>query len=239
MAVSSTTAKPQGARENSVPPLENGDRLTRDEFERRYEAMPHLKKAELIEGVVYVPSPVRYRHHGAPHAHLISWLGQYAAGTPGVEVSDNSTVRLDLDNEPQPDALLLIDPACGGQTRFSTDDYIEGSPELVAEVASSSVSYDLHAKLHVYRRNGVREYIVWRVLEQAIDWFVLRAGQYERLPVDANGWLRSAVFPGLWLDPAVLVRGDLATVLAIVQQGLGSPEHATFVARLHPPPTTP
>ena len=127
MAVSSTTAKPHVARQSGVPPLENGDRLTRDEFERRYAAMPHLKKAELIEGVVYVPSPVRHRHHGAPHAHLIGWLGQYAAGTPGVEVSDNSTVRLDLDNEPQPDALLLIDPACGGQTRFSTDDYIEGS----------------------------------------------------------------------------------------------------------------
>src|SRR6266446_10428945 len=201
-----------------VPPLENGDKLTRAEFERRYEAMPHLKKAELIEGVVYVPSPVRYRHHGAPHALLIGWLVQYAAGTPGVEVSDNSTVRLDLDNEPQPDALLLIDPACGGQTHFSSDDYIEGSPELVAEVASSSVSYDLHAKLHVYRRNGVREYIVWRVLEQTIDWFVLRAGQYERLPMEANGLLRSEVFPGLWLDPAALVQGDLATVLASVQQ---------------------
>src|SRR6266852_3000096 len=193
-----TQLKAERVRKLEILPLENGDRLTRDEFERRYEAMPHLTKAELIEGVVYVPSPVRYRHHGAPHAHLITWLGQYAAGTPGVEVSDNSTVRLDLDNEPQPDALLLIDPTCGGQTRFSTDDYIEGSPELVAEVASSSVSYDLHAKLHVYRRNGVREYLVWRVLEQAIDWFVLRAGQYERLPVDANGLLRSEVFPGLW-----------------------------------------
>jgi len=230
---------PPVALESGVLPLENGDRLTRDEFERRYDAMPHLKKAELIEGVVYVPSPVRHRHHGAPHALLVSWLGQYIAGTPGVEISDNSTVRLDLDNEPQPDALLFIDPACGGQTRFSPDDYIENSPELVAEVASSSVSYDLHAKLHVYRRNGVREYIVWRVLEQAIDWFVLRAGQYERLPVDANGLLRSEVFSGLWLDPAALVRGELATVLAIVQQGLGSPEHAAFVARLHPPPTTP
>ncbi len=238
MAVSSTTAMPHVARDNGVPPLENGDRLTRAEFERRYAAMPHLKKAELIEGVVYMPSPVRYRQHGAPHALLIGWLVQYAAGTPGVGVSDNSTVRLDLDNEPQPDVLLLIDPTCGGQARFSPDDYIEGSPELVAEVASSSVSYDLHAKLHVYRRNGVREYIVWRVLEQTIDWFVLRAGQYERLPVEANGLLRSEVFPGLWLDPAALVRGDLATVLAIVQQGLGSPEHATFVAHLHPPTTT-
>jgi Uma2 family endonuclease len=239
MAISSTTAKPHGALQHGLPPLENGDRLTRDEFERRYEAMPHLKKAELIEGVVYVPSPVGYRHHGAPHALLIGWLIQYAAGTPGVEVSDNSTVRLDLDNEPQPDALLLIAPARGGQVRVSPDDYIEGAPELVVEVASSSVSYDLHAKLHVYRRNGVREYVVWRVLEQAIDWFVLRAGQYERLPVDANGLLRSEVFPGLWLDAAALVRGELATVLAIVQQGLGSPEHAAFVARLQPPTATP
>ena len=170
---------------------------------------------------------------------LITWLVYYTAGTPGVSVSDNTTVRLDLDNEPQPDALLLIDPTCGGQIRISSDDYIEGSPELVAEVASSSVSYDLHAKLHVYRRNGVREYLVWRVLEQAIDWFMLRAGQYEPLPLDAGGLLRSEVFPGLWLDPAALVRGDLATVLAIVQQGLGSPEHAAFVTRLHPPPTTP
>ena len=239
MAFPLTTSTLRVSSCEAIPPLENGDTLTRAEFERRYEAMPHLKKAELIERVVYMPSPVRQSQHGEPHAHLIIWLGHYLVGTPGVTVGDNSTVRLDLDNEPQPDALLLIDPTCGGQARFSSDDYIEGSPELVAEVASSSVSYDLHAKLHVYRRNGVREYLVWRVLEQAIDWFVLRAGQYERLPIDANGWLRSAVFPGLWLDPAALVRGDLATVLAMVQQGLGSPEHATFVARLHPPTTTP
>src|SRR2546430_15873202 len=114
MAFPITTSPLCALSPNAVPPLENGDTLTRAEFERRYEAMPHLKKAELIEGVVYVPSPVRYRHHGAPHALLIGWLVQYAVGTPGVEVSDNSTVRLDLDNEPQPDALLLIDPTCGG-----------------------------------------------------------------------------------------------------------------------------
>jgi Uma2 family endonuclease len=239
MAVSSTTALSSAELDATVPALENGDRLTRAEFERRYDAMPHLKKAELIEGVVYVPSPVRHRQHGAPHAHLIIWLGQYAANTSGVEVGDNSSVRLDLDNEPQPDALLFIDPACGGQVRISADGIIEGAPELVAEVASSSVSYDLHAKLHVYRRSGVREYIVWRVLERQIDWFVLRAGQYERLPLDAQGLLRSEIFPGLWLDPAALVRGDLPTVLAIVQQGLASPEHVAFVARLYPPTAAP
>src|SRR5499426_3500497 len=151
-----------------TPLLENGDRLTRPEFERRYEAMPHLKKAELIEGVVYVPSPVRHSYHGRQHAHLIGWLGYYEAHTPGVEASDNVTVRLDLDNEPQPDALLFIDPACGGQARIDADGYIEDAPERVAEVAASSASYDLHAKPRVYRRNGVHEYIVWRVLDQEI-----------------------------------------------------------------------
>lgn len=239
MALPSTTSTPSASSCERVPPLENGDVLTRAEFERRYEAMPHLKKAELIEGVVYVPSPVRHRAHSHPHIHIANWLGHYEAGTPGVEAGDNGTVRLDLDNEPQPDALLFIDPACGGQARIDADDYIEGAPELVAEVASSSVSYDLHAKLRVYRRNGVREYIVWRVLDEEIDWFVLRAGQYERMAVDTEGLLRSEVFPGLWLDSAALLRGDLATVLAVVQRGLASPEHTTFVARLRPPTTTP
>lgn len=234
MAVPTTTSMSRQTLDNAVPALENGDRLTRTEFERRYEAMPHLKKAELIEGVVYVPSPVRHRQHGAPHAHLIGWLAQYAASTPGIEVGDNSSVRLDLDNEPQPDALLFIDPTRGGQVRIGDDGIIEGAPELVAEVASSSVSYDLHAKLHVYRRSGVCEYIVWRVLDQEVDWFVLRDGQYEPMPMDAQGLVRSEAFPGLWLDPAALVRGDLTTVLAVAQQGLASPEHHAFVARLRP-----
>ena len=121
-------------------PLENGDRLTRHEFERRYHAMPHLKKAELIEGVVYVPSPLRYRRHGRPHSLIIGWLAAYEAVTPEVESADNVTVRLDLDNEPQPDALLRIDEACGGQSRISEDDYVEGAPELIVEIASSSAS---------------------------------------------------------------------------------------------------
>jgi Uma2 family endonuclease len=222
-----------------APPLEQGDHLTRDEFERRYDAMPHVKKAELIEGVVYITSPVCHRHHGRPHWHLISWLGTYEAATPGVEGSGNCTVRLDLANEPQPDALLLIDPARGGQARISADDYIEAAPELVAEVAASSASYDLHTKLEAYRRNGVLEYIVFRVLDGQVDWFVLRGGQYEPLLPDAGGLLRSMVFPGLWLDAGALIRGDLARVLAVVQQAVASPEHATFVARLNRPMTTP
>jgi Uma2 family endonuclease len=197
MALSTLSCTLQTAAHPQVLPLENGDRLTRAEFARRYEAMPHLKKAELIEGVVYVPSPVRYTQHGSPHSHIVTWLGTYAAATPGVGGADNTTVRLDLDNEPQPDALLIVLPEHGGQSRIDEDGYIAGAPELVAEVAASSASYDLHAKRHAYRRNGVCEYLVWRVLDQDIDWFVLRDGAYERQSPGTDGFLRSAIFPGL------------------------------------------
>ena len=224
----------------ATPPLEPGDHLTRDEFERRYEAMPQLQKAELIEGVVYMPSPVRWSQHAGPHADLITWLGVYRANTPGVRVGDSGTLRLDLENEPQPDAAMLIDPASGGRVQLSADDYVEGAPELVAEVAASSVAIDLNTKLRVYRRNNVREYLVWRVIDQAIDWFVLRQGQYDRLALNLAGLYQSEVFPGLWLDPSALTRSDLAAVLKALQQGLDSAEHAAFVAKLRqaasPPP---
>jgi Uma2 family endonuclease len=147
-----------------LPPLENGDRLTRREFERRYQARPDIKKAELIEGVVYMPSPVHFRSHSEPHGWIIGWLVAYCAGTPGVRLGDNATVRLDRDNEVQPDALLRIEPEAGGSSRISEDDYVEGAPELIVEIAATSASYDLHDKLQVYRRNGVREYVVWQYM---------------------------------------------------------------------------
>lgn len=235
MATSTVRTGPDALSNGQIPPLETGDRLSREEFERRYEAMPHLKKAELIEGVVYVPSPVRIRRHGHPNRHLSTWMGNYEAATPGVEGGDNTTARLDLLNEPQPDALLYIDPERGGQARISDDDFIEGAPELVAEVSASRVSFDLGPKLQVYQRTGVREYIVWRVLDREVDWFVLHGRRYRPLKPDPNGWLRSKVFPGLWLDPAALVRLDLVTVLDVLRQGTQSPEHAAFVAKLNRP----
>jgi Uma2 family endonuclease len=215
-----------------IPPLEGGDRLTRTEFMRRYNAMPELKKAELIEGVVYVPSPVRQKYHGRQHLHILTWIGLYEAGTPGVEGGDNSTILLDLDNAPQPDGLLFIQPDHGGKVKINEDGYIENAPDLVAEVAASSASYDLHDKLNAFRRNGVREYVIHRVLDRRVDWFVLKDGRFEALAASADGLLRSTVFPGLWLDPAALIRGDLATVLATLQQGLSSPEHGEFAADL-------
>ena len=209
-------------RSTPAPTLENGDRLTRAEFERRYEARPDLKKAELIEGVVHVPSPTRSGVHARPQATLIGWLFTYAAATPGVHVNDNPTVRLDLDNEPQPDAALLVAPEAGGQARVDEDDYVAGAPELVAEVAASSASYDLHDKLHVYRRNGVREYLVWRTLDGRFDWFELAGGVYRRRQPDASGLVRSRVFPGLWLAVEALLRGDLSAVVEAQQRGLAA-----------------
>ncbi len=204
---------------DSLPLLENGDRLTRYEFERRYQAMPHLKKAELIEGVVYMPSPVRAKHSSA-HADMMGWLAAYRAATPGVSLHDNATVRLDADNEVQPDALLRLDPAQGGRSRLSPDDYIEGPPELIVEIASSSAAYDLHDKLKVYRRNRVREYVVWQIFEQRLDWFYLTGeGEYAPLLPDEAGIIHSRVFPGLRLAVASLLNGDLAAVLAELQRG--------------------
>jgi Uma2 family endonuclease len=216
-----------------IPELRAGDRLTRDEFERRYDAMPDLKKAELLEGVVYMPSPVRYDQHGRPHALLAGWLSAYECATAGIGYCIDSSLRLDLDNEPQPDLALRVDgPA--GRSRVDADGYLQGAPELAVEVAASSVSYDLHQKLHVYRRAGIQEYLVLRSEDAAVDWFVLRGGRYDRLAADANGTLRSEVFPGLWLDAPALVRGDHPALHAALALGLASPEHGAFAARLAP-----
>ena len=214
----------------TIPPLENGDKLTRHEFERRYHAMPNLKKAELIEGVVYVASPLRIKSHGEPHAYIMTWLGVYKAATPGIGFADNATVLIDTDNEPQPDALLRIET--GGQSRINKDDYVEGAPELIVEIAASSASYDLHEKLKVYRRNQVQEYLIWRIYDHQFDWFRLQAGEYIQLQPNADNIICSQVFPGLWLDKTALLGGDLSKVLAVLQQGLVSPEHGDFISKL-------
>ncbi len=213
-AIQVTAAKPAIIKPDQPLPLEPGDRLTRAEFERRYNAMPNVKKAELIEGVVYMPSPVRVKSHGKPHGKIMTWLGNYCASALNIDFGDNITLRLDADNEPQPDAALWIEEAQGGRSHISEDDYLEGPPELIVEVASSSASYDLREKLNVYRRNGVQEYIVWRVYDAQIDWFSLQNEQYVLLQPDENGIIESRVFSGLRLNVAAMLNGDLATVLA-------------------------
>lgn len=226
--IQTTPVKPLPAAPQP-PPLQPGDRLSRAEFERRFDATPGLKKAELIEGIVYMPPPVAETFHGSPHADLLGLLFYYRAMTPGVIVGDNSSLRLDLDNMPQPDGYVRI--ARGGTSKTDKDGYVEGPPELITEVSASSASYDLHDKLGAYRRNGVKEYVVWRVYDSAIDWFVLRGGQYVQLKSDKR-LLKSKMFSGLWLNPSALIRGDAAGALRTLQEGIASPEHAAFVVKL-------
>lgn len=211
------------------PSLQAGDRLTRAEFERRYKALPKIKKAELIEGVVFMPSPVHFQSHGQPHSDIITWLGIYKASTPNLQTGDNATLRLDTENEVQPDAALFIK---GGKCTISGDDYLEGAPELIVEIAASSVSYDLFDKIKIYRRNGVQEYVVWQVNDKRVDWFELNEGQYTPLAPDSNGVIKSKVFPGLSLAVSDLLEGNMANVLAELQKGLASEEHVKFVERV-------
>lgn len=217
---------------NDTPPLVAGDYLTRPEFERRYHAHPEIKKAELIEGIVYMPSPVRADKHGDPHFDLIALLGVYRMATPGVRGSDNATIRFDLMNEPQPDILLRLDPEVDGNSWIDGDGYLQGAPELIIEIAASSTSYDLHQKKATYARHGVQEYLVFQMNERQVSWFTLRDGVYELLIADGDQILRSQVFPGLWLAVKAFWADDMTTVLGVLQQGLASPEHQAFVAAL-------
>ena len=178
------------------------------------------------------PPPVGHDDHGMPHTHLVFPLLIYAAATPGLVTGDNSSIRLDLPNMPQPDLYLLALPSYGGQTRV-IDGYVEGAPELIAEVAASSARYDSGDKLEVYRRNGVREYVVWRTYDFQFDFRLLVDGRYERQTADPDGVYRSRVFPGLWFDGPALLAGNLAAIQRTAHLGLASPEHAAFVAKVN------
>ena len=211
-------------------PMQAGDHLSAEDFERRYEMMRDLKKAELIAGVVYMPSPVLFEDHADPHFQMSTWLGHYVAYTFGVRGGDNATVRLAPKNRPQPDLLLLIRPECGGATTL-TDGYVTGAPEWLGEIAASSASYDLHTKLQEYLRTGVPEYVVWRVWDRAIDWFARSGKEYQKIELE-NGVYRSRIFHGLWLDAEALLAGDMPRVLAVLQEGLATPEHTVFCDQL-------
>lgn len=232
MVVNLTQSREKLEFAKSVPPLENGDRLTRAEFERRYEASPQIKNAELIEGVVYVAAALRFDNHARPHANLMGWLFLYKTFTAPLQLADNPTVRLDRNNNPQPDGAMFLTVGQGGQVRVSADDYLEGAPELIVEVAASSAAYDLGDKKAAYLRNGVQEYIVWQMHENQLDWFCLEEDEYISQKPDEDGVIRSRIFPGLWLAVEALLSDDMPQVVAVVQQGLASPEHQAFVQAL-------
>ena len=214
----------------SPPPLQDGDRLTSEEFLRRWEAMPDLKHAELIDGTVYMPSPISQKHSNL-HFPLSTWLGIYTANTPGCWGGLEATWVMGHRDVPQPDLALLVLPEYGGQSTVEGE-YYAGVPELIVEVALSSRARDLGIKLRLYERMGVHEYLVVVASQKRIIWHQRTAGIFQPIDPDADGTLRSRCFPGLWLDPIALWSRDQVRMHAVLNQGLASPEHAAFVARL-------
>jgi Uma2 family endonuclease len=219
------------AKPETLPPLRAGERLDQPTFHERYEAMPPETRAELVGGVVYVPSPMR-QDHGKPSQFIAGWLFQYECQTPGIEGYIGTTVKLDLKGEPQPDHLLLIPAELGGQSGVDADNYLTAAPELVVEVARSSRRYDLTKKKVDYERAGVLEYLVAELDPDRIHWFVRRGDHFEVLRPGRDGIHRSEAFPGLWLDSKALFTEDRARLVRVLKRGLRSPEHAAFAARL-------
>jgi Uma2 family endonuclease len=212
--------------------LQHGERLSREEYEERYTQLPDVR-AELLEGVVYIMSSPVSADHARPHGILMSSIGHYEFRTTGITLFAAPTIRLGLTSDPEPDGVLVIAEEYGGQTRISDDRYVEGSPELVFEIAGTSRDYDETIKLPIYARNGIPECLIWKVEEGIIDWFMLRNGRYEKLLPGEDGITRSLIFPGLWLDLAALLQGDKLRLLDVLSQGCSSNEHSQFVQRLH------
>lgn len=213
-----------------VRPLQPGDRLSRAEFLSIWEEHPEIKFAELIGGIVYMPSPLT-RQHSVTDGHTATWIGVYHAHTPGTEAGCNATTLMADDETPQPDDYLRILPEYGGRSR-NEGKYVGGSPELIAEICVTSASYDLNQKLDLYQREGVLEYVAILMHEQEIRWHRLTLKGYKLMsPTPGMIW-KSKVFPGLWLDGKAMLAGNAAEVLASLQKGLATPEHAAFVQKL-------
>ncbi len=224
-------AKSQSGNDRSVRPLRNGEHLSRDQFERRWDATPGLRMAELIEGIVFMPPPTSTTHSSS-HDALHHWLSLYARSTPGVSSYITPSLRLDNKNEFQPDCVLRIASPKLGRSRLAADDYLEGAPELVAEVAVSSSDYDAHEKLEVYERIGVQEYLLWEVLDSRIEWRRLEGGEFVSLTARADGVHASRVFPGFWLDLRALLAGDERKVAKVLERGLKSADHSALLRKL-------
>src|SRR5712692_3264518 len=207
-------------------PLVAGEKLSREEFLRRWEALPNLKRAELLEGVVYLPSPLSISH-GSREPIASFWLTYYSGLTPGCESGSNATWLM-LEDAPQPDCYIRILPEYGGQSSVERG-LGKGAPELIAEVSQSSASYDLGPKLRLYRAAGAQEYINMVLQESRLLWRRLVAGAYQTIEPDSDGLLRSVVLPGLWLDPEALWERDTTRIIEVVNLGVNSPEHTAFV----------
>jgi Putative restriction endonuclease len=225
------TAMPQYAdRKTRLPPLVNGDHLDQKTFHKRYEAMPGVR-AQLIGGIVYMSSPMK-PPHSFSDGLLVHWLVEYALATEGTRALPGATHKLGADSEPEPDGSLVILPDHGGQTWIDEDGYLNGASEWMGEISDSSESIDLNRKKLDYEKAGVREYMVAALRTAQVFYFIRRRGKFKALAADVDGNFRSLVFPGLWLDPKALLKGDGKRLLAVLRKGLATPEHSAFVEKL-------
>jgi Uma2 family endonuclease len=220
----------QTTTSGSPQSLVEGERLDQPTFHALYEAMPPGTRAELIDGVDYMPSPASIEH-GEAQVPVIVWLSYYAENTPGVRAMDNVTTILGWKSEPQPDGVLRILPDFGG-CKWDVEGFVHGAPELVAEVAKATRYVDLGPKLSDYERGGIQEYVVRAIDPDQIYWFGQEDGALKKRRLDDDGLYRSVVFPGLWLDPVALVEGNTRRLRAIIELGCATAEHAEFAARL-------
>lgn len=219
-------------KDPTIPPLRDGDCLTADEFERRWDAMPYLKHAELIEGRVYMnAAALRWDWHSVPNGVLLLVIPTYAGHTPGVWFGPDPSVRMEPSSIPQPDGVLRIVEECGGRSRVENG-YVVGGPEFVAEISGSTERHDLREKKELYRRTTVQEYLNWNVLEEQIVLFRWEAGTYVEVKPDADGILKSQILPGLWFDPVAMLQSDRLRVMEVLHLGLQAPEHQAFVQEL-------
>jgi Uma2 family endonuclease len=214
----------------ATPWLVDGERLDRATFHERYAAMPEHIRAELIGGVVSMASPLGLGH-GRSNVPVVIWLDHYAELTTGVEVVENASVFLEDYGELQPDVILRILPENGGRTRDQGRYYANG-PELIVEIADTTLRKDLGPKLADYERAGVSEYIVFGIDPLLVRWHLRVEGRLVEVEPDADGIFRSKVFPGLWLDPAALLRGDRRRLREVVNLAVATAEHADFLRRL-------
>jgi Uma2 family endonuclease len=212
--------------------LHEGQRLDQQTFHEIYSQTPEDFRAELIDGVVYLMNMAVYEDHARSDASLTGLLYYYSVESPGTIAQSNASTKLSANTEVQPDCALLIDPDFGGRTRTDPGKFTVDAPELVIEIASSSLRLDLNAKKQVYEQAGALEYLVYDIPHQKFHWFALTEGRFEPLMIDGDGVYRSRAFPGLWLDEAAFVRDDGQAVLACLRRGLQSQAHTDFVERL-------
>jgi hypothetical protein len=215
-----------------APPLADGQLVSLEEFEQRFDATPDLKHAELLDGVAYLRHDGR-AFAGSCRAALIGWLGVYSASTRFLLPGAHGHVALDDRNELQPDAILAVRPEAGGTVVLDATGVVRSAPDFAADVFTTTNATLLPKRIAAHERGGTLEYLVWYAEHKCVDWLVRERGEFVAMnPDPADGLLKSVAFPGLWLDATALLNGDLDTVLAALQRGLASAEHKAFVSQL-------